>query len=90
MSNTLETLKVAIKNKQKISFEYHKDPTTNGVRYGNPHAIFINKTTNNPTIDIYQTSGDCSDKQKIPGWRPFVLDYIQNIQLLNDNFEIAE
>lgn len=88
--NTLDVLKTAIANKQEISFEYIKEDEDSGVRYGNPHAVFLNKTTDNPTVDIYQTNGASSTKQKIPGWRPFILDNIQNIHLLDTNFEIAE
>ena len=88
--NTLETLKVAIENKQQISFEYVREEEVEWIRYGNPHAVFLNKTTDNPTVDIYQTHGASSDKQKLPGWRPFILDYIQNVQLLEETFEIAE
>jgi predicted DNA-binding transcriptional regulator YafY len=87
---TLDILKVAIKNQQQISFEYIKEGEDSGVRYGNPHAVYLHKTTDNPIVDIYQTSGASSTKQKIPGWRPFILDNIQNIHLLDTKFEIAE
>lgn len=87
---TLTILKTAIENKQQISFEYIKEDEVSGVRYGNPHAVFLNKTTDNPTADIYQTDWASSTKQQIPGWRPFILDSIQNIQLLDTTFEIAQ
>lgn len=87
---TLATLKTAIENKQQISFEYIKEDEVSGIRYWNPHAVFLNKTTDNPTADIYQVDGVSSTKQKIPGWRPFILDNIQNVQLLETTFDIAE
>ncbi len=87
---TFEVIKTAIQNKKKISFEYTKDPATSDTRYGDPHVVFLNKTTNLPTLDLYQTSGDCSDKSKLPCWRPFILDNIQNIKILDEGFEIAE
>lgn len=88
--NTLEILQLAIKDQKSIEFEYNKLGKVSGKRIGDPHAIFIHPTTNNSTVDIFQTSGVSDSRQKIPGWRPFLLDYLDNIRLLDKHFKIAE
>lgn len=89
----LEILTEAIKNKKQIEFEYNKSGHPKGKRQGNPHALYIHsRNTNNISIDIYQTNGISSNPSSIPGWRPFLLEHIENIEILNnlDSFKIAK
>lgn len=88
--DTLSLLQEAIENKKSIEFKYIKPGKVTGVRTGDPHAIFIHQTTSNPTVDIFQTDGDSDTRQSIPGWRPFILEYIHDIKILDTIFEIAE
>ena len=86
----LELLKESIENKNTIEFKYLKSGKVDGVRIGNPHAIYFHPTTNNPTVDVYQIDGDSDSSQAISGWRPFLLEYIKEISISNMNFDIAE
>lgn len=85
----LETISQAIEGKRIISFEYNKDGKIQGKRIGNPHALYIHPSTDNTTVDIYQTDGVSDTKQRIPDWRPFLFDYIENIEISDDSFDIA-
>lgn len=87
--NTFELLQKAIKERKPISFEYNKPGKDKGKRIGDPHAIFIS-TTDKTNVDIYQRDG-ISEKGEIPGWRPFTIDFIDNIEILlnKPSFEIA-
>ncbi|OLY94413.1 hypothetical protein SAMN05444008_10112 [Cnuella takakiae] len=80
----LEILTLAIENRTPICFEYDSKNRVPGVRWGNPHAIFLHPTTNNLMVDIYQTSGVSESREKIPGWRPFKLEFLENIILLEE------
>lgn len=88
--DTLTLLQKAIENQKSIEFRYLKPGKANGVRYGDPHAIFMHPSTNNTTVDIFQTGGDSETKQRIPDWRPFILEFIKEIKILNINFDIAK
>lgn len=82
----LEIFKKAIKSKQSISFNYKKE----GVRIGNPHALYNYTTKKGVTstkIDIYQSSGYSSNPKQLPTFREFNIAYITDIELLNNNFE---
>lgn len=85
----LEIITQAIESRKTISFEYNKDGKVKGKRIGNPHAIFIHQSTDNIIVDIYQTDGVSDTKQRIPDWRPFLFDYIENTEISDDSFEIA-
>lgn len=87
----IDILKTAISLKKPISYEYVAENRVIGVRYGNPHAIFI-ATTGNVNIDIYKTGGVSSDETKpLPGWRQYKLKHIVNVIINEDlpEFEIA-
>lgn len=85
----LELISMAIENRKTIVFEYSKEGKTKGKRVGNPHAIFIHPTTNNTSVDIFQIDGVSDTKQQIPGWRPFLFDFIENVEISDMSFEIA-
>lgn len=88
--NNNDILKQAIEEMKSIEFEYNKDGKIRGKRIGNPHAVFINISTDNMTVDIFQTGGVSDTQQTIPDWRPFLLAFLENIRILDNHFEIAE
>ena len=87
MMNTLETLKRAIEKRKPIKFEYNKVGKVEGVRIGNPHAIFIftTKTTRiqSTKVHIVQTDG-VSDSNAKNEFRTFDIQEISNIQCMED------
>ena len=86
----LEIISQAIENRNTISFEYNKEGKVKGKRIGNPHAIYIHPSTNNTTVDIFQIGGVSDTKQRIPEWRPFLFDFIENIEISTVSFDIAD
>lgn len=88
--DTGEKICYAINNKKKISFEYSKEGKVKGLRFWNPHAFFNHKSTNNPTVDIWQTDGVTDTPETpFPFWRPFLFDFIDNLQILDETFEVT-
>lgn len=87
MMNTLETLIRAIEKRKPIKFEYNKVGKVEGVRIGNPHAvfIFITKTTRiqSTKVHIVQTDG-VSDSGANNEFRTFDIQEISNIQCMED------
>jgi len=84
--NSLEVIKKAIK------FEYNREDKPFGKRFGNPHIIFYHKDTNNLSVHIFQTDGVSSHPEEIPDWRHFLIEFIDNVNILYDQekFDIAE
>lgn len=87
MMNTLETLIRAIEKRKQIKFEYNKIGKVEGVRIGNPHAVFIftTKTTRiqSTKVHIVQTAG-VSDSNAKNEFRTFDIQEISNVQCLED------
>ncbi len=76
----------AIRERKPIKFNYNKpDDMARGERLEDPYAIYLNDTTGNVLVDIYQTAGDSSDRMKLPGWRPFKINYINNVEIFGSN-----
>ena len=93
----LEILTKAIENRLPISFQYNKPGKTEGTRIGNPHAVFIFtsiKRVISTKLHIVQTEGasDTGDKGNFPFWRPFNIEYISDVKILENSgrFEIEE
>lgn len=88
--STLDILKQAIEERKSIEFEYNKEGKIKGKRFGDPHAVFIHQTTDNVTVDIFQTGGVSETIESIPDWRPFLLEFLENIKTLDKQFKIAD
>ena len=71
----------AIKNKQLLKFTYN-----NKVRVVEPYT-FGESTKGNDTLSAYQVDGG-SNSSKDLGWRQFIIDDIEHLNLLDDKFEI--
>jgi len=88
--DTLEILALAIKEKKQISYEYYAPDRANGVRIGNPHAVFVS-SANNVNIDIYKIHGVKTDPTKpLPAWRQYKVKDIKNVVILNTVFSTAD
>lgn len=75
--NTLDNLRVAIQHRRPIKFTYDKPGKTQGIRIGNPHAIYENITktgVKSIKVDIAQTSGASDSQAPFPSFRMFDLD----------------
>ncbi len=85
--NTLEIMIRAIEERKPIRFEYNKARKIEGLRIGNPHAIFIftTKTTRiqSTKVHIVQTDG-VSDTNAKNEFRTFDIKEISNIQCMED------
>lgn len=86
----IDILCKTIEERKTIEFIYRKPGKVEGTRIGNPHALYSHPTTDNLTVDIYQIDGVSDTKVEIPDWRPFLLEYIENVKILDKQFEIAE
>ena len=91
----LETLTKAIENKLQISFQYNKPGKIEGIRTGNPHAVFIFTSKAGKTstkLHLVQVGGvtDSGNKDDFPFWRPFDIEYISDVAILESNgkFEV--
>lgn len=88
--NTLETLIEAISKKQQISFEYKKEGKVQGVRFGDPYAVFIftakNTRIQSTKVHIVQTGGvsDTIGKDEYGVFRMFNIEDLNNVVILSD------
>tara|TARA_B110000093_G_scaffold152976_1_gene168397 strand:- start:1091 stop:1429 length:339 start_codon:yes stop_codon:yes gene_type:complete len=88
MSN-LEKLIKSVEIRKPISFEYNKPDKTEGVRFGNVHAIFLFTSKSNvisTKLHIVQTGGvsDSLDSNPFPTFRMFNINHLSNIEILKD------
>lgn len=74
----------AIDNKNLVNFYYENQP----IRKVAPHAIYIS-SAGNKNLDAFQHDG-YSKSGDLPSWRNFKLSKIENIEILNDKFEIVD
>lgn len=80
--NKLDLLGEAIDQQKPIRFEYLSESSPEGIRYGNPHAIYISEMKN-VNIHIWKTDGVKSDpSQEFPFWRTYTVKKIKNIKIL--------
>ena len=93
----LETLTKAIEKQLPISFQYNKPGKIEGVRIGNPHAVFIFTAKSGKTstkLHLVQKDGvsDSGTKDDFPFWRLFDIEYISDVEILENlgQFEIEE
>lgn len=74
----------AIKSRCKVELNYKGE----GYRIVCPHAIYIS-TTGKTLLDSYQLSGYSNHSEKIPDWRPFDIEKITALKILDDTFNVA-
>lgn len=89
MMNAIDTLIEAIKLRKPISYTYNKPDKTPGVRIGNPYAIYKAHLINgqmNVNAHIVQTGGasDSTDKQPLPSFRTYGINWLSNIEILHN------
>ena len=82
--DTRETLIEAIDEKKLVNFNYENHP----IRKAAPHAIYWSKQ-NKENLDAFQYEG-FSKTGNLPNWRNFTLSKIQNLEILGENFEVAD
>lgn len=92
---SLEILKMAIRNRTGVSFEYNKAGKVEGERFGDPYAVFIMKRrdgSESTKVHIYQTAGVSDSGQVLPSFRMFDLVELSDveIQLGGKQFEIVD
>lgn len=89
--NNIDILIKAIREKHPVKFEYIKLDKINGERIGNPYAIYKDPDTQNINIHLYQTAGVSDSELKPTPWRTFIIEHMQNIEIVeNQVFEVAE
>ena len=77
----LNLLKRAINEKRRIAFQYQGNPRT-----VEPHLVGINSKLNE-ALRAFQTGGK-STSGRLPAWKMFLIKDIENIEILNEVFEI--
>lgn len=86
-----QTIVDAIRRRKSLRFRYDKEDEPFGERIGDPHAIFRHPKTGNLTVHVYQTSGVSSTSQDIPNWRPFLVEHVKDVSVIEvGSFEVAE
>lgn len=90
--DNITLLKEAINSQRSIEFEYIREDKTSGKRKGNPHALFVYPGKNTIEIHIFQTEGvsDSQAERPIPSWRLFIVEFMENIRILEEKFSVAE
>lgn len=81
--NNQEVLIEAINSRRLVNFSYENQP----IRRAAPYAIYVS-TAGNTNLDAYQYDG-YSQSGNLPDWRNFLLEKIQNLEVLNEKFEVA-
>lgn len=85
MEAIIERIIVAMQNRRPISFEYRQEGKPEGLRVGNPHAIFRGRNkegVDHVYVHIVQTSGVSETLRTFPDWRMFFADKIFDVQML--------
>lgn len=75
----------AIRAKRKMRMNYNQE----GHRLVCPHVLYYS-ASGNKLVDVYQVSGYSNHPEKIPGWRPFYVSEITEINILDETFDIAD
>lgn len=81
--NNEQTLITAIDSRRLVNFNYENQ----SIRRAAPHAVYIS-SAGNKNLDAYQFDG-YSKSGNLPDWRNFLLSKIQNLEILDEKFEIA-
>jgi len=75
----------AIRSKCKVTLNYKWE----GMRIVCPHVIY-RSSTGKILVDTYQVSGYSNHPADIPGWRPFDISKITELNILNETFDLAD
>ncbi|MBU1106279.1 MAG: hypothetical protein KKB51_06400 [Candidatus Riflebacteria bacterium] len=92
---SLEIFKEAIEKKLVVSFEYNIPGKSNGLRIGNPHAIFeAEKKDGSKSIQMHfvQTDGVSDSSKPFPSFRMFSFKDVSNAQIClpNKKFTVSK
>ena len=82
------TIAKAIKERKPIQFTYVKPGKNPGLRYGDPHAIFVNTTkagVRSTKVHIAQTAGVSDSGIPFPSFRMFDIDDLVVNSILSDD-----
>jgi hypothetical protein len=93
--NTLETLVNAITNTQQISFRYIKEWKNEGIRIGNPYAVFIFTAKNwehSTKVHIVQTEwvSDSKEINPFPSFRMYNIEDLVEVKILIDRPKVQK
>ena len=83
----------AMDSNHSVSFTYIKDGKTDGIRYGNPHAVFLYGKEGNIMVHIYQYAGASDtllNDYQFPVWRMFCLENLRDIKVIAKSFFTVE
>jgi hypothetical protein len=90
----LDILKEAIESKKQIKYTYinsKKPEEKDFVRVGNPHIIFYSSSLKRKNdiilIHIFEI---VKEKIEIKKWKPYDLEKMENIKIINKTFEPEE
>lgn len=72
----------AIKSGRSIQFEYNRQGSANGIRYADPHILYVTKNGYSH-LDVFKTGGVSTDpSQRLPDWRCYDINFMSNIVIL--------
>ena len=87
--NIKDILAQSIRERKAIKLIYDKPGDfAKGLREGYPHALYYTKSTRKTKVDVYQINGDTTDRTSIPGWKPFDIEYITKVEIMEKSFNI--
>jgi predicted DNA-binding transcriptional regulator YafY len=78
----LGILEDAVEYRQRVAFFYDNatDPRRSGRRVGAPHGVY--KYNGQTYLLMWTAPGSASGSGRLPGWRTFLLNRVQNPQIL--------
>ena len=88
--NTLAVLNEAFAKRHQISFQYNKEGKIQGIRVGNPYAVFIftakNTRIQSTKVHIVQTEGvsDTETEKPFPSFRMYNIEDLSDVTILID------
>ena len=95
MMAAIDSLCDAIRRRLPVEFSYSRPGKVVGRRTGNPHAVFIKERRDDAKpvyVHIWQTDGVSDTGEPMPGWRPFLLEWLHDVRILENlpPFDVAE
>lgn len=89
---SLELIRNAIASNKPISFNYDRAGKIQGLRIGNPHAVWVMRRkdgTETTKVHIVQVDGVSDSGQELPSFRMFNLTDVGNVSVLRDSPEFT-
>lgn len=89
---SLESIRNAITSNKPISFNYNKTGKIQGLRIGNPHAVWVMRKkdgTETTKVHIVQVGGVSDSGQEFPSFRMFDLKDVGDVSVLHDSPEFT-